>query len=240
MTQAIDELAHSFKEGTKIQQVYLVLRDQQWHCRECEYGHVGTSQIAGGSGIQGLQRGTGSRPAMVLESRSQHCAICQHITRQDRWTGGVKPAIPATAIPQNQIPRFLRVLGRRDIVEMTNRQPAEVTIDHKLPMIRWNQTTRQGQVNYAQMMESDIKQKFQILKASNGSVSHNLLKSRACEHCFGTGERGTPFGIEFFYEGGPLWAPSDPTDPAGCIGCGWYDFDQWRTALNAKLQMPGT
>ncbi len=227
----------SFKEGTKIHLVYSVLRDQEWHCRECEYSHVGTSQIAGGSGIQGLQRGTGSRAGMVLESRTHHCAVCQRTTRQDRWTGELKPAIPATAIPQNQIGRFLRVLGQRDIVELTNRQPSEITIDHKLPMTRWNPETRAGQVNYSEMTDEEIQQKFQVLKASNGSVSHNLLKSRACEHCVDTGQRGTPFGIIFFYEGNAQWVPEDPTDPTGCVGCGWYDFDQWRRALNTKLRI---
>ena len=236
MTSAIRELEAAFKEGTKIRDVYLVLRDREWHCRECEYAHVGTSQIAGGSGIQGLQRGTGSRAGLVLESRTHSCEKCQRATRQDRWTGELKPAVPATAVPPNQIERFLRVLGRRDVVEMTNRQPSEITIDHKLPMIRWNQTTRMGQVNYSEMSDDDIRQKFQVLKASNGSVSHNLLKSRACEQCLSTGQRGTPFGITYFYEGGMQWEPEDPTDPTGCIGCGWYDFDRWRTALNARLQ----
>ncbi len=236
MINAIRELEASFKDGTKIHQVYLVLRDGAWHCRECEYRHVETSQIAGGSGIQGLQRGTGSRAGMVLESRTDYCATCERATRQDRWTGELKPAIPATAIPQNQIERFLRVLGRRDVVEMTNRQPSEITIDHKLPMIRWNSDTATGQTNYSEMTDDEIRDKFQVLKASNGSVSHNLLKSRACEQCVATGQRGTPFGIIFFYEGDEQWGPEDPTDPTGCIGCGWYDFDRWRTTLNAQLQ----
>ena len=61
MTDTTYDFAASFKEGTKIHRVYLVLQDQAWHCRECEYSHVGITQIAGGSGIQGLQRGTGSR-----------------------------------------------------------------------------------------------------------------------------------------------------------------------------------
>ena len=147
----------------------------------------------------------------------------------------MKPAIPATAIPQNQIERFLRVLGRRDIVEMTNRQPSEITIDHKFPMIRWNPETTVGQTNYSQMTDDEIRSKFQVLKASNGSVSHNQLKSRACEQCLATGYRGTPFGITFFYQGDAHWEPEDPTDPAGCIGCGWYDFDRWRRALNTHL-----
>ncbi len=51
------------------------------------------------------------------------------------------------------------------------------------------------------MSNEDIRDKFQLLKKSNGSVSHNLLKSRACENCYKKGQRGTPFGIQFFYAG---------------------------------------
>lgn len=236
MADELRQLEASFQEGTKIHKVYLVLKDQQWHCRECAYPHVGTSQIAGGSGIQGLERGTGSRDGLILGSRTDDCPECQKRTRQDRWTGGLQPAVPATAIPRNQIPRFLSVLRQRDIVEETDRQPSEITIDHKLPMVRWGEETRKGQVNYAEMIDNEIRQKFQVLKKSNGSVSHNLLKSRACEHCFRTGRRGTPFGIKFFYEGGSQWEPENPKDAAGCIGCGWYDFDRWRRELNSRLQ----
>ena len=84
--------------------------------------------------------------------------------------------------------------------------------------------------------DDDIKGRFQLLKSSNGSVSHNLLKSRACEKCYKTGNRGTPFGIKFFYEGGSKWAPADKEAPEGCIGCGWFDFDKWRTELNKEIR----
>jgi len=85
------------------------------------------------------------------------------------------------------------------------------------------------------MSDDDIREHFQLLKKSNGTTSHNHLKSRACEHCFKTGSRGTPFGVRFFYEGGPKWVPEDRKDPSGCIGCGWYDFDLWRKHLNQRL-----
>ena len=73
---------------------------------------------------------------MNIVTRTDHCAKCEKRTRQDRWTGELEPAVPATAIPRNEIPRFLGILGRRDIIEETERQPSELTIDHKLPMIR--------------------------------------------------------------------------------------------------------
>ncbi len=225
-----------FDKKTKIYQVYVVLKDRQWHCRECEYAHVRTTQIAGGSGIQGLQRGTKSRPGMDIRSGNHYCVTCDKLTRQDRWTGNFMTAIPAPSMPDDFALRAVRVLGSRDVVEQTVRTPSELTIDHKLPMLRWNAETSHAQSDFSNMTEDDIRAKFQLLKASNGSVSHNLLKSRACERCYRTRQRGTPFGIVFFYQGGVTWEPADVTDPEGCVGCGWYDFDLWRSRLNERLQ----
>ncbi len=103
-------------------------------------------------------------------------------------------------------------------------------------MLRWNQETTAKQSNYDSMTEADIRLNFQLLKESNGSVSHNLLKSRSCERCYKKGRRGTPFDIKFFYAGGPRWVPVNKKDPSGCIGCGWYDFAEWRKFLNKELE----
>ncbi len=150
---ALAEYEATFDTSTKVWMVFCVLRDGRWHCRQCEYAHVGSTQIAGGSGIQGLQRGTASRPGLEIESGDHLCVTCGQTTRQDRWQGN----------------------------------------------------------------------------------SHNLLKSRACERCYKTGNRGEPFGIRFYYAGDGKWATAQD-DPAGCVGCGWYDFDAWRSALNRTLR----
>lgn len=225
-----------FDQCTKVWLVYQVLKDRQWHCRECEYAHVGTTQIAGGSGIQGLQRGTKKRPGMKIESGNHLCAKCGRQTRQDRWMGHYLTAIPAPSMPESFASRAIMVLGSRDVVDNTSRPPNQLTIDHKLPMVRWNSKVAKRLGNFAAMTDRDIHQHFQLLRASNGSLSHNLLKSRACERCFRTGRRGTPFGVVYFYKGGPKWKPTDKKNPKGCIGCGWYDFDRWRDTLNKRLQ----
>ena len=139
-------------------------------------------------------------------------------------------------MPPSFIKRAADILESRDIVEGTQRPLNQLTIDHKLPMLRWNADTKAKLTNYSAMDEKDIRANFQLLKKSNGSVSHNQLKSRACERCFKQGRRGTPFGISFFYAGNDQWAPEDPSDPKGCEGCGWYDFGLWRQHLNARLK----
>lgn len=234
MTELADYEA-TFDRDTKTWMVFEVLRDMQWHCREHEYKHTGITQIAGGSGIQGLQRGTGSRPGLVIDSDNHFCVVCDRTTRQDRWQGNYTRAIPSSSMPRGFMRRAIQLLGSRDIVELTDRQPSQITVDHKLPQLRWSPAEQQAQTDYGGMSDDDIRAKFQLLKKSNGSVSHNLLKSRACEQCYRTGQRGTPFGIRFFYAGDGTWAPADKRDASGCIGCGWYDFDAWRRALNRRL-----
>ena len=226
----------TLNESTKIYMVYSVLKDHQWHCRECKYTHTGITQIAGGSGIQGLQRGTQSRLGLIIESDNHFCRVCDRTTRQDRWQGAFQAAIHGSTMPQNFVKRTIELLGSRDIVDDVERTRGQLTIDHKLPMLRWNQKTQEQQTNYADMDDSDIRKHFQLLKKSNGSVSHNLLKSRICENCYKTGTRGTPFGIKFFYRGGSRWEPNSKKNAAGCIGCGWFDFGKWREQLNNKLR----
>lgn len=70
MSMTLEEFENTFDKTKKNYKAFLVLKDQQWHCRECEYQHTGITQIAGGSGIQGLERGTQSRPGMIIESDS--------------------------------------------------------------------------------------------------------------------------------------------------------------------------
>ena len=172
---------------------------------------------------------------MKIESTNQFCFSCERTTRQDRWDGSFETAVQAPSMTHDFANRVYEVLGKRDIVEGTERPLNQLTIDHKLPMIRWNEQVQETQVDYSAMSDDDIRSSFQLLKKSNGSASHNQLKSRACERCFRYGLRGEPFAISFFHQGGSTWEPEDKQDPRGCEGCGWYDFDLWRKHLNERL-----
>lgn len=67
----------------------------------------------------------------------------------------------------------------------------------------------------------------------------NLQKREICRKCYQTKQRGYPFGIKYWYEGNEQWDTSIPNKgkeaEQGCVGCGWYDFEKWRNALNKKL-----
>jgi hypothetical protein len=104
----------------------------------------------------------------------------------------------------------------------------QLEVDHRFPQVRWSRDESYD----PSMAEEEIHSKFQLLTRQN-----NLWKSRYCEHCVQTRERGTFIGINFFYEGCPNWSPEfSSDDERGCYGCFWYDPRKWKDALNAFIQ----
>lgn len=219
----------------KWQRVYEVLRDLEWHCRVCSYDPDLKAQIAGSGGIKGLK----SR-GYVVDSSTQHCPTCNRRTYGDRLTGEEQQVTRAASIPTSLARRILKHYGNLDVIEQRKRSDHELVIDHRFPMLRWNGVEPPHD---REMAEDEIEKRFQLLK-KDPMGNHNLLKSRACEACLQTGQRGTPFGIEHFYAGTDIWPDEVPQKGAyaehGCVGCGWYDFDAWRRSLNSVLDQART
>lgn len=240
--ELLDKLAQEFQSRESNQFLVLsVLVDQKWHCRFHEYRNVGvsTAQLAGGGGIQGLKRGTRERPGFEIESKYQFCHTCdRRRARWDRWTGNRKAACAVVGLTRSLVERILQYYEYTDAIEQRKRPEHVLIIDHKFPMIRWG---GYSPPRTPTMTEEVIERVFQLLKKDSAG-NYNLLKSRACEHCVSSGERGTPFGFKFFYEGGPRWPEGVPRSGSaaemGCHGCGWYDFKKWRESLNRRLQGP--
>ena len=106
--------------------------------------------------------------------------------------------------------------------------PNQLEVDHRFPQVRWSK----DEIYNENMPEDDMHRKFQLLTRQN-----NLWKSRYCEHCAKTSERGTFIGIDFFYEGGSIWDSKYANDDEhGCYGCFWYDPDRWQKALNNLIR----
>lgn len=126
--------------------------------------------------------------------------------------------------------KIISVLDRVDVFE--NAKRANVLPDHKFPEIRWDEDTREG--NLDDMPDAEIKKKFQLI-----DNQRNEQKREVCRSCYQTGKRGIIFGIDFFYEGDEKWPEGVPKDgkdaEKGCIGCGWYDIAKWRDELNKKI-----
>jgi hypothetical protein len=232
---AADRFRSTLKEGSSQYKVFNLLSDCQWHCRSCEGKQIASEQYAGGGGIQGLERGNRSgRPGLEIETKRDYCQACGKITTWDRWTGDTKSANAAATIPSQLAKKIFKIYDYKDVIENRQRLPHELVIDHRFPMERWGNTEPKHDVN---MSETEIRRKFQLLK-KDGAGNHNLLKSRSCERCIKTGKRGTPMDIQFWYLGDENWPDNIPQlgleAEQGCVGCGWYDFETWRNALNSK------
>lgn len=228
----LEQFTNALGAGSLQSQYFQILMDQAPHCRKCAQQQIGSEQLAGGGGVQGLQRGNKSRPGIVIISESRFCPICGKRTMWDRWTGEFKEANSAAGISPKLQRRVLDTYDYHDSIEQRKRTAHELVVDHRFPMERWGAAELH---NPDDMDESDIRRKFQLLKKDD-SGNHNLLKSRACERCIATNKRGYPLGIKFYYAGTEDWPVDCPkTGPEaeqGCYGCGWYDFIAWREALN--------
>ncbi|WP_414577057.1 restriction endonuclease [Anabaena sp. CCY 9402-a] len=230
----IAEIRAQLKTAPTQLKVFNLLSDQKWHCRKHEGKAIASEQYAGGGGIKGLKRGSQKRAGLVIETEYKYCEVCCKKTKCDRWTGEIQSANSASNIPDSLAQRILQVYSYTDVIEQRKREQHGLVIDHRFPMERWGANEPP---HLKSMSDDAIKQKFQLLKKDT-SGNHNLLKSRSCERCIKTGKRGTPFGIRFWYQGDENW-PSVHQRGAeaeeGCVGCGWYDFETWRNALNQKL-----
>jgi len=233
---SVEDFRAKLKKGSSQYKVFNLLSDQDWHCRTCEGKQVASDQYAGGGGIQGLERGNRSRrPGLVIETKREYCQVCQKRTTWDRWTGETRASNASANIPSQLAARILKVYKYIDVIENRERPSHELVIDHRFPMERWGRSEPSHDIN---MSETEIRKKFQLLKKDSAG-NHNLLKSRSCEGCIDTGRRGTPMGINFWYSGGENWPDNVPQSGSeaeqGCVGCGWYDFETWRSALNSTI-----
>jgi hypothetical protein len=127
--------------------------------------------------------------------------------------------------------RIVRVLGGVDVYENNQANQHSLLPDHKFPEIRWDENVRRA--NLDALTDEEIKRDFQLI-----SNQRNQQKREVCRKCFQTGIRGTIFGIEYYYSGSREWPKTIPvrgkSAEAGCIGCPWYDIEEWRFALNEQ------
>lgn len=128
--------------------------------------------------------------------------------------------------------RIVRVLQRHDVYENRKGNAASLLPDHKFPEIRWDEDTRRDSLEV--VSDEDIQRDFQLM-----SNQRNLQKREVCRRCYQTGERGAPFGVRFWHEGDERWPEDVPRSgkkaEPGCFGCGWYDLEEWRRKVNARL-----
>jgi len=164
----------------------------------------------------------------------RHCAKCEGnstqlilvplkrggITGYETWSPELRSKIVSLL---NEFDAYEAKVGRKE----------GLLPDHKFPEIRWDAETRRHSLEH--LTDEEIKKDFQLL-----SNQRNQQKREVCRKCFQSGNRGTVYGIPFFYEGSEVWDTNIPKvgkkAEQGCVGCGWYDINKWRAELAKKLK----
>ncbi|MCD8087969.1 MAG: restriction endonuclease [Oscillospiraceae bacterium] len=205
--------------------IFYILADGKWHCRNCDISNANFARR-----IQDLKE-SGYTIATHL---NYHCPVCGNnrstrlqllpIDRVELAGNGYETWSPAL---RN---RIISVLGNFDVYEST---PSRNCLpDHKFSEIRWDDDTKAE--NPDTMTDAEIRSKFQLL-----SNQRNQQKREVCRNCFQTGQRGTIYGISFYYERGPTWDADIPTKGKdaehGCVGCPWYDIARWKSELTRLI-----
>lgn len=211
---------HPFKEGTKLAKAFTILSDGEWHC--------GKHELPGTQPAKAIQ--IIRQHGFEIINKSIYCDVCGEKTvhRKLISTEKTKASFVRKQIPTKLRKRILAYYNNVEAITLRQMVSNQLEVDHRFPQVRWS-----GDETYdTEMSEEEIHATFQLLTRQN-----NLWKSRYCENCAKTGERGTFIGIDFFAEGGPLWDKKhQPGDECGCRGCFWYDPDKWRQALNEFIE----
>ncbi len=211
--------------SVETKEIFEILEDGKWHCRNCDIKNPNFARR-----IQDLKE----QGYTIATHVNYHCPVCGNrrstrllllpIDRIERAGRGYETWSPKLR------DRIIRVLGGIDVYE--NVPKSSCLPDHKFSEIRWGEDTKSE--NPDTMTDEEIREKFQLL-----TNQRNQQKREVCRNCFQTGKRGTIFGIKYFYCGTEDWDSSIPKEgkaaEQGCIGCPWYDIQEWRRQLQQVL-----
>lgn len=211
---------HPFNEGTKLAQIFTILSDGEWHC--------GKHELPGTQPAKAIQiiRQNGFN----IINKTLYCNSCKDKTvhRQLTSTEPIKDSFIRIQLSAKIRKRVLNLYNNTEAITMREMVPNLLEVDHRFPQVRWTKNEEYDE----NMSDEELKRKFQLL-----TREHNLWKSRYCEKCFETGQRGTFIGIKYFVYGDSCWDKNiSSDDEKGCYGCFWFNPDLWRNSINNKLK----
>ena len=215
----------SRSRSVETKEIFKLLSDGKWHCRNCDIDNPNFARR-----IQDLKE----MGYTIATHINYHCPVCGNnrstrlmllpVDRVEIAGNGYETWSPALRT------RILKLFNYVDAFEgCVNRNCLP---DHKFSEIRWDSQTKAENPDI--MTDDEIRAKFQLL-----TNQRNQQKREICRKCFQTGQRGTIYGFDYFYEGGPFWETTIPMKgkeaERGCIGCPWYDIERWKKEVRKKL-----
>lgn len=209
------------KNATTTKEFFDKLAEGGWKCGECDMPRNSNPQRR----IQDLK----DFGYVIATDLNRYCTHCHKKTSQR-----ILLPVPRFCNDGNGYETWSPVLRKRIISLLKNIDVYEDVVsqhclpDHKFPEIRWDSETKSE--NFDTMTDTEIKNKFQLM-----TNQRNQQKREICRKCFQTGIRGKIFGIPYFYHGTEHWDNNIPQKgknaEKGCIGCPWYDIEEWRKHL---------
>lgn len=194
-----------------------------WICRKC--GDVQAVNPQCGARIKNLkERGYSIATRKIMCPNCGSKQFHDILIRLERNSANVNVRNTISASLRH---RIKTVLPLKDACFDSPQKKSELVIDHKFPSTRW---VNGESLNENDMTDEEIKQKFQLLTNQT-----NLQKERYCKKCMSEGVRGDFFGIKWYYEGDETWQGVNNADENGCIGCPWYDLEEWKKRFNERL-----
>lgn len=206
--------------------VFDVLKSGKWICVNCSIKNPNWARRFQELKEMGFTFATKTPVNCPKCGKRSTYIMCVHIPRDKNVEGnGYETWSPKLR------KRIIEVLESYDSYE--GKKGTNLLPDHKFPEIRWDENTKED--NPDDMTDEEIRKKFQLL-----TNQRNQQKREVCRKCFQTGIRPEIFGIDFFPIGSKKWNPNIPQKgkkaEEGCIGCPWYDIEEWRERLQKEIE----
>ena len=195
----------------------------KWLCRRC--GPAPKSNPQSGARIRDLRKWGYSIATKVLSCET--CGCKTHFDLLVRLPRQAADNEKRSSLNESLKKRIKEVLPLKDVCFDEPHPDSQLVIDHKFPSSRWvvGET-----INAVTMTQDEIRHKFQLLTQQT-----NSQKERYCKRCVSLGIRGDFFGIKWFHSGDEQWRGSSKADENGCVGCCWYDLEEWKMKFNEHL-----
>ena len=215
------------RKAPQTHEVLKALYSGQWECRD--HGPVKNTSS---SDVRPRLRDLKEKKKYVIASQRRQCNSCGKSTMHDILVMLSNLKLVRSDNRRKPISKMLnqkikQTFLRKEAAFGVARTNEELIIDHKFPSQRW---FGHESDNTNDMTDEAIRNKFQLL-----SNQTNMQKSRACDRCVKESLRGVFMGIPWFHEGDERWRTTKHNE-SGCIGCAWYDLEEWKRKLIAKLR----
>lgn len=210
-----------YKLGTQKYKTLNTLSNLKWHCSICDLPGSQPAAIIRDLRRKGFEIETAS---IKCGGGPKNCEKCGEKTTHYRLVD-IKPInspIERSNLPNWLVNRIFKIYDFREAITNRKRHPKDLTIDHRIPNIRWNSSEEQYTRD---IKDKEIVEKFQLLTNED-----NLWKSRMCERCKDIGIRQPFLDINYFYKGDEIY-----DSELGCDGCGWFNPQIWKELLNKLI-----